>query len=112
MYTVNHGADSWHVLFAWRRAGSLYTLSEHVAPPLSFSRVVANLKRMHDGLVLVPRPDGRHPAPGRRGSAGALAGAAGVYALVERQPSPRPRAGAGVAAARAASARRGPGRHR
>jgi len=53
MYTVNHGADSWHVLFAWRRAGSLYTLSEHVAPPLSFSQVVANLKRMLDGLVLV-----------------------------------------------------------
>jgi hypothetical protein len=53
MYTVNHGADSWHVLFAWRRGGSLYTLSEHVAPPLSFSKVVANLKRMLDGLVLV-----------------------------------------------------------
>ena len=28
-------------------------LSEHVAPPLSFSKVVANLKRMLDGLVLV-----------------------------------------------------------
>lgn len=57
MYTVNHGADSWHVLFAWRREGSLYTLSEHVAPPLSFSRVVTNLKRMLDGLVIV-RPIG------------------------------------------------------
>lgn len=53
MYTVNHGADSWHVLFAWRRAGSLYTISEHVAPPLKFSQVVANLKRMINGLVLV-----------------------------------------------------------
>ena len=53
MYTVNHGADSWHVLFAWRRAGSLYTLSEHVALPLTFSKVVTNLKRMLDGLVLV-----------------------------------------------------------
>jgi hypothetical protein len=53
MYTVNHGADSWHVLFAWKKAGSLYTISEHVAPPLSFSRVVANLKRMINGLVLV-----------------------------------------------------------
>jgi hypothetical protein len=53
MYTVNHGADSWHVLFAWRREGSLYTISEHVAPPLSFSQVVANLKRMINGLVLV-----------------------------------------------------------
>ena len=46
MYTVNQGADSWHVLFAWRRGGSLYTLSEHVAPPLTFSKVVANLERM------------------------------------------------------------------
>jgi hypothetical protein len=53
MYTVNHGADSWHVLFAWKRDGSLYTISEHVAPPLSFSKVVANLKRMINGLVLV-----------------------------------------------------------
>jgi hypothetical protein len=53
MYTVNHGADSWHVLFAWQRAGSLYTISEHVAPPLKFSQVVANLKRMINGLVLV-----------------------------------------------------------
>jgi hypothetical protein len=53
MYTVNHGADSWHVLFAWRHSGSLYTLSEHVAPPLSYAKVVANLKRMLDGLVLV-----------------------------------------------------------
>ena len=53
MYTVNHGADSWHVLFAWHRNGSLYTISEHVAPPLNFSKVVANLKRMINGLVLV-----------------------------------------------------------
>lgn len=53
MYTVNHGADSWHVLFAWRRGGSLYTISEHVAPPLSYTRVVANLKRMINGLVVV-----------------------------------------------------------
>lgn len=53
MYTVNHGADSWHVLFAWRRNGSLYTISEHVAPPLSYAKVVTNLKRMIDRLVLV-----------------------------------------------------------
>ncbi len=53
MYTVNHGADSWHVLFAWRHEGSLYTISEHVALPLTFSKVVANLKKMLDGLVLV-----------------------------------------------------------
>jgi hypothetical protein len=53
MYTVNHGADSWHVLFAWHRGGSLYTISEHVAAPLTFSKVVTNLKKMVDGLVLV-----------------------------------------------------------
>jgi len=53
-YTVNHGADSWHVLLAWRRNGSLYTVSQHVAPPLTYAKVVANLKRIFDGLVLVP----------------------------------------------------------
>ena len=52
-YTVNHGADSWHVLLAWRRGGSLYTLSEHVAPPLTYAQVVANLQQMLDRLVLV-----------------------------------------------------------
>jgi len=53
MFTVNHGADSWHLLFAWHRRGSLYTISEHVAPPLTYTQVVVNLKRMLDGLVLV-----------------------------------------------------------
>ena len=33
VYTANQGADMWHVLYAWRRGGSLYTISEHVAPP-------------------------------------------------------------------------------
>lgn len=53
LYTVNHGADSWHALFAWKHEGSLYTLSEHIAPPLTFRKVVANLKRMLNSLVLV-----------------------------------------------------------
>jgi len=53
LYTVNHGADSWHALFAWKHEGSLYTLSEHIAAPLTFGKVVANLKRMLNGLVLV-----------------------------------------------------------
>ena len=53
VYTVNQDADQWHVLYAWRRKGSLYTLSEHVAPPYSFSRVVRNLDRMLRNLVLV-----------------------------------------------------------
>ena len=38
MYTVNQDADQWHVLYAWTHNGTLYTLSEHVAPPLTRSR--------------------------------------------------------------------------
>jgi len=53
VYTVNQGADQWHVLLAWHRNGSLYTLSEHVAAPLSYEQVVADLKRMLRDLVLV-----------------------------------------------------------
>ena len=44
-YTVNQDADQWHVLYAWRHDGSLYTLSQHVAPPLTFPMVVRNLNR-------------------------------------------------------------------
>ena len=53
VYTVNQGADQWHVLYAWRTGGSLYTLSEHVAPPLDYTKVVRNLDRMLRNLVLV-----------------------------------------------------------
>jgi hypothetical protein len=53
MYTVNHGADSWHVLLAWKRGGSLYSLSEHVAAPLTYAQVIRNLKHMLRSLVLV-----------------------------------------------------------
>ena len=53
VYTVNQGADQWHVLLAWHRNGSLYTLSQHVAAPLSYEQVVADLKRMQRDLVLV-----------------------------------------------------------
>ena len=53
VYTVNQDADQWHVLYAWRHSGSLYTLSEHVAPPLNFQKVVANLDRMLRSLALV-----------------------------------------------------------
>jgi hypothetical protein len=52
-YTVNQDADQWHVLYAWRHKGSLYTLSEHVAPPYTFPRIVENLNRMMGELVLV-----------------------------------------------------------
>ena len=53
LYTVNRDADQWHLLYAWRRGGSLYTLSEHVAPPYSHTRVLQNLDRMMRNLVLV-----------------------------------------------------------
>jgi hypothetical protein len=54
IYTANQGADQWHVLYAWRRDGSLYAISEHVTPPYSYARVVRNLNRMLTNLVIVP----------------------------------------------------------
>jgi hypothetical protein len=54
VYTANQGADSWHVLYAWRRDGSLYTLSQHVAPPYTYEQVISHLDRMTRRLVLVP----------------------------------------------------------
>ena len=53
MYTVNQDADQWHVLYAWRHRGSLYAVSEHVAPPFTYRRVVQNLDRLLRTLVLV-----------------------------------------------------------
>lgn len=52
-YTVNQGVDQWHVLYLWRAAGNLYTISEHVAKPLTYRHVVRNLDRMMRGLVRV-----------------------------------------------------------
>jgi len=53
VYTANQGADAWHVLYAWHHRGSLYTLSEHVAPPFTYAQVIGNLDRMMRGLVLL-----------------------------------------------------------
>ena len=53
MYTVNQDADQWHVLLAWHYKGSLYTVSEHVALPLTYRKVVAYLKRELNSLVLI-----------------------------------------------------------
>jgi hypothetical protein len=53
VYTVNRGVDQWHVLYAWRANGSLYAASEHVAKPLTYRQVVANLDRLVRGLVPV-----------------------------------------------------------
>ena len=53
VYTVNQDADLWHVLYAWHFRGGLYTLSEHVALPLTYKKVVANLHHMLRTLVVV-----------------------------------------------------------
>ena len=54
VYTANQGVDLWHVLYGWHHGGSLYTVSEHVTPPYSYTQVVANLDRIMRGLVLLP----------------------------------------------------------
>jgi hypothetical protein len=53
VYTVNQDADLWHVLYAWHFRGGLYTVSEHVALPLTYKKVVANLHHMLRTLVVV-----------------------------------------------------------
>ena len=53
VYTVSRDADQWHVTYLWREDGTLYTVSEHVAPPLTFQRVLENLDRIVGGLEAV-----------------------------------------------------------
>jgi len=53
LYTVNQDADEWHALLLWRKDGNLYTLSEHVAPPLTFDHVIRYLKQELGSLVLI-----------------------------------------------------------
>jgi hypothetical protein len=53
VYTVSRDADQWHVTYLWRRNGTLYTVSEHVAAPLTYRRVIANLDRLVGGLELI-----------------------------------------------------------
>jgi hypothetical protein len=53
VYTANQGVDQWHVLYAWRHDGTLYTVSQHVAAPNTYTQVVAALDRMMRGLVLL-----------------------------------------------------------
>ena len=53
VYNVNQDADQWHVLYAWRHGGSLYAISEHVAPPFGYRKVRQNLDRILRNLVLV-----------------------------------------------------------
>jgi hypothetical protein len=57
LYTVNQDADAWHYLLLWKRFGNLYTLSEHVAPPLTGRHVKRYLKQELAALVLIrPTP--------------------------------------------------------
>ncbi len=53
VYTVSRDADQWHVTYTWLRGGTLYAVSEHVAPPLTFRRVLQNLDRIVGGLELI-----------------------------------------------------------
>jgi hypothetical protein len=53
LFTVNQGADQWHVALAWHHRGSLYTLSEHLAPPLDYQKLLRYLKRELRSLVLI-----------------------------------------------------------
>ena len=58
VYTVNQDADLWHVLYAWRYRGGLYTVSQHVAAPLTYSQVIGSLNRILHNLVLVQPREG------------------------------------------------------
>jgi hypothetical protein len=54
VYQVNQGADQWHILLAWRHAGSLYSVSQHVINPYdSATTIRKNLQRLLKSLVLV-----------------------------------------------------------
>jgi hypothetical protein len=53
VYTVNQDADEWHYALVWRKFGNLYTLSEHVAPPLTGQHVRRYLKQELASLVLI-----------------------------------------------------------
>ncbi len=53
LYTVNQGEDQWHLLYAWRHKGSLYTVSEHVIAPYTGVQVLRNLHKLMHSLVLI-----------------------------------------------------------
>jgi hypothetical protein len=52
-YTVNQDADEWHIALLWRAHGNLYTVSEHVAPPLTAGKVMQYLRHELRSLVLI-----------------------------------------------------------
>ena len=86
VYRVNQDADQWHILLAWKHAGSLYTVSEHVIKPYTTATVVKNLDRLLAGPRA--RPPARLMRLTRRrflgGAAAAAVGGAGIYELVDQ----------------------------
>jgi hypothetical protein len=54
-YSVNRGADTWHLLYAWEHDGSLYTASQHIVPQLglTYGKVAEDLDRIMRGLELI-----------------------------------------------------------
>jgi hypothetical protein len=57
LYTVSRDADQWHLSYLWRHDGATYVVSEHVAPPYTYRRVVANVTRILRSLVLLEPAD-------------------------------------------------------
>jgi hypothetical protein len=53
LYTVNQDADQWHLLYAWRFHGALYTVSQHSLTPYTGSRLERSLRKLLAGLVVV-----------------------------------------------------------
>jgi hypothetical protein len=53
IYTVNQDADAWHIVLLWRHKGGLYTVSEHLAPPLDYRQVVGYLTHELSALVVI-----------------------------------------------------------
>ena len=85
LYTVNRDADQWHLLYAWRRNGSLYTVSDR-RPAVRISACAAE-----------PQPDDAEPradpapvvSPVTRrellaGAAAAAVAGGALYELVDR----------------------------
>ena len=50
---MNLDVDTWHLVLLWRHKGSLYALSEHLAPPLDYKHVIEYLKVELRSLVLI-----------------------------------------------------------
>jgi hypothetical protein len=53
IYSVNQDMDAWHAVALWHKGGTMYTLSEHVAPPLTYNKVIRYLKRELASLVVI-----------------------------------------------------------